>query len=164
MTAFVVDTNVLVVANGKTEQASPDCIRECVNALERIQKKGRLVLDDAMLIFQEYRPYGSFSGQPGVGHAFFKWAHNNRYNDHRCELVTLHPRGTTGQDFEEFPDDPDLKGFGPDDRKFVAVARASKHAPRILNAVDSDWWDYREPLKRHGVKIVFLCPEQFEED
>ncbi|GIV75830.1 MAG: hypothetical protein KatS3mg050_0224 [Litorilinea sp.] len=49
-------------------------------------------------------------------------------------------------------------------RKFVAVALVHGGNPPILNAVDSDWWDYREPLTAAGVRIEFLCPEQFSED
>lgn len=41
----VMDTNVAVVANGLTPQASPDCTAACVAALERIQSDHRLVLD-----------------------------------------------------------------------------------------------------------------------
>jgi hypothetical protein len=162
MRAFVADTNVLVVANLKSPQAGPDCVLACVDALERIQMKGRLVLDEMMLIFEQYQQYCSFSGQPGVGDAFFKWVHDNRYNDKHCERVKLTPLSDTSRDFEEFPADPDLKSFDPSDRKFVAVALGSSHSPTVLNAVDSDWWIYREPLTRNGVTLSFLCPEQFE--
>lgn len=162
MTPSVADTNVLVVANGRTDQADFDCVLACVNALERIQKKGQLVLDEGMLIFQEYQQHCSFSGQPGVGDAFFKWVHDNRYNDQHCERVELTPSSDAFRDFEEFPADPDLREFDRSDRKFVAVALASTQSPIVLNAVDSDWWDFHEPLKRNGVKVKFLCPKQFE--
>jgi hypothetical protein len=162
--ATVVDTNVLVVANQKNEQAGAGCVLACVDALERIQKRGRLVLDDAMLIFEEYRSYGSFSGQPGVGDAFFKWVHDNRYNDRYCERVPLTPSTDTSREFEEFPAAPELNGFDRSDRKFVAVALASAYSPPVLNAVDSDWWDYYKALRRNGVKVRFLCPEQFDEE
>ena len=64
--------------------------------------------------------------------------------------------------FEEFPGAPSLAGFDMDDRKFVAVALASGTGPEILNASDTDWWDFREPLERHGVRVNFLCPELME--
>jgi len=54
-----------------------------------------------------------------------------------------------------------LRGFDPADRKFVAVALVSRYEPEIQNAVDADWWDYRDVLKDHGLRIEFLCPEQF---
>jgi hypothetical protein len=164
MRAFVVDTNVLVVANLKTPQAGPDCVLASVAALETIQKKARLVIDEGMLVFQEYQQYASFSGQPGVGDAFFKWVHDNRYNDRHCDRVKLTPCSDPSRDFEQFPADPSLQGFDRSDRKFVAVALGSVPSPTILNAVDSDWWNFRQPLADNGVKVEFLCPEQFEEE
>jgi len=71
------------------------------------------------------------------------------------------PRTNDGSDFEEFPADPRLRGFDKDDRKYVAVALSSHRNPPVLNAVDSDWWDYRQALESHGVRIVFLCPALF---
>ena len=62
-------------------------------------------------------------------------------------------------DFREFPQDPDLENFDRADRKFVAVALVSGLGPPILNATDTDWWDYREPLRRNGVTVDFICPE-----
>ena len=73
--------------------------------------------------------------------------------------ITKHPQ----RGFKNFPDDPDLDDFDPDDRKFVAVALASGTAPEILNASDTDWWNYRRPLERHGINVKFLCPELMPE-
>jgi hypothetical protein len=28
----------------------------------------------------------------------------------------------------------------------------------VVNAVDSDWWEYREALERNGVRVECLCP------
>jgi len=49
----VVDTNVPVVANGRSKQASPECVKTCVARLERLTQKGHLVLDDKWLILKE---------------------------------------------------------------------------------------------------------------
>jgi len=67
-------------------------------------------------------------------------------------------------DFEEFPGDPELAGFDRSDKKFAAVAVTSENDPDVLNAVDADWWHYRQPLERHGVRIRFLCPDQFDSE
>jgi hypothetical protein len=75
--------------------------------------------------------------------------------------VRLTPHAT--RQYHEFPDDPDLANFHSKDRKFVAVALKSNNSPSIFNAVDSDWWDFREALQRHKVPIEFLCPQQFQE-
>jgi hypothetical protein len=157
MKAAVVDTNVPVVANGRAEQAGPDCVLACLGVLEAIMSDGRIVLDEGNRILDEYLMNLSRSGQPGAGDMFLKWVLTNQFNTGRCERVPITPKQTDGQSFEEFPDDPDLAGFDPDDRKFVAVAVASRHQPEILNATDTDWWHFREAFRRHGIRIQFLC-------
>ena len=155
-TEIVVDTNVPIVASGGTEQADPSCILNCIAILREIQDERLVLLDDKDLILGEYRENLSFSGQPGVGNSFFKWLFDNQANPAHCRKVqlTIHPvRG-----FEEFPEDPSLDSFDRDDRKFVAVVIASGTGPAVLNASDRDWWVYRQELRRHGVEVVFLCP------
>ncbi len=152
----VLDTNVAVVANGKAEQAGSKCVTACRDKLRQIQE-GRLILllDDKRLIMEEYRKNLNPSGQPGYGDRFFKWlwyAHMQH-----CRIVRVTSNDI--REFEEFPDNPDLAAFDRDDRKFVAVALASGSNPKILNAVDTDWWVHREALRRQGVEVAFLCPE-----
>lgn len=147
------DTNVGVVANERDSHASPDCVIACVDALEQITAgRARLVLDDGWEILSEYLRHLSSSGQPGPGDAFVKWALNNLANPDRCERVPL--------DLQAFPEDPDLAAFDRSDRKFVVLALASDSRPPIWNAVDSDWWRFREALGRAGVEVTFLCPDQ----
>ena len=159
--AVVIDTNVLVSANGKSDHAGLDCQMTCINALEEVIKRKKVAIDTASQIIDEYRLHASHSGQPSVGDAFFKWLWLNQGNPRHCEQAPITPRPSDYRDFEEFPDDPVFSGFDRADRKFVAVARASQSHPKILNATDSDWWDFRAELKRIGVKIDFLCPELF---
>ena len=151
------DTNVAVVANGQHGQAGPSCRRNCVDALRRIQNDCLVLLDDKRLILDEYRKNLSPSGQPGLGDAFFKLLHDNQSNPEFCRTVAVNLHLDRG--FEEFPADPRLSSFDDDDRKFVAVARASGTNPEVLNASDTDWWQYRQELSEHGVRVVFLCPE-----
>lgn len=153
MSSVIVDTNVGVVANEREAHASPDCVIACVDALEQITAgRARLVLDDGWEVLSEYLRHMSSSGQPGPGDAFVKWALNNLANPARCERVPLAPGA--------FPEDPDLAAFDRSDRKFVVLALASDSRPPILNAVDSDWWHFREALGRAGVEVKFLCPDQ----
>jgi len=159
MTAVVVDTNVAVVANGKARQAGPACIMACIAALRKALRDEIIVLDRGRQILDEYRRHLSPSGQPGVGDAFFKFLWQNQANPDRCELVDLHPKERSAENFDEFPDDPESAGFDRQDRKFVAAARASKLDPTVLNATDTDWWEYREVLARHDVRVKFLCPD-----
>lgn len=156
----MVDTNVPVVANRQSPQASAACVHASIEMLERV-RAGLTVIDHSRLILQEYRRNLHLSGQPGAGDAFFKWLWDRQDNSQHCQQVRITPREPDSEvDFAEFPDDPELAGFDPDDRKFVAVARASANRPEVLNAVDSDWWLFRLPLQRHGVRVRFLCPDQ----
>lgn len=102
----------------------------------------------------------SLSGQPGPGDAFLKWVWNVQATD-RVLKAKVTPTADDTSELQEFPLDPRLDGFDKDDRKYVAVALSSQRNPPVLNAVDSDWWDYRKPLEDNGVAIIFLCPEQF---
>ena len=154
---IVLDTNVAVVANGKTKQAGRTCIDRCIDQLVNIRDRYCIILDDGDLILHEYGKNLSPSGQPGPGDAFFKWLFENLYNSEYCRKVPLRPH--SGREFEEFPSDPALSSFDNDDRKFVAVVLASGSGPEVLNATDTDWWQYRKELSKHGVKVVFLCPE-----
>jgi len=159
MTAVVVDTNVAVVANGRAKQASLACVKACISALVKAVREQIVVADLGLRIFSEYRAHLSPSGQPGVGDMFFKHVWLNQANVQHCELVELHPVSAGDDDFEEFPGDPELARFDRSDRKFVAAAVASKNHPAVLNASDTDWWHCQECLARHGIQIVFLCPE-----
>ena len=152
MNAFVVDTNVAVVANA-SGQHPVECVAAAARALNGC-REGVVVIDQGMHIFNEYRRYLSFRGQPGVGDAFLRWLCDNLGTVH-CERVDL-KTDETGN-FTDFPSDPALEGFDRSDRKFVATARASRNSPVILNAVDSDWRGFAEPLARHGVQVKTLC-------
>lgn len=96
-------------------------------------------------------------GQPGVGDEFMQWIHQNQHTPERCERVNITENPDRG--FNEFPDDRALSKFDHNDRKYVAVTIGSRHGPRILNAVDSDWHDYKDALQRHGVTVEQLCPQ-----
>lgn len=158
-TAVVVDTNVAAVANGRHAKASPDCILTCIQALEAVCNGQLILLDDGMRILEEYRSHLSLAGQPGPGDRFMKWLWSNHTNPERCRLVPITPTSTDESDFEEFPRDPELSAFDRNDRKFAAVGLASGQKFIVQDASDSDWWHFREPLRKNGVTIEFLCPE-----
>jgi proteasome lid subunit RPN8/RPN11 len=92
-----------------------------------------------------------------VGDAFLKWVLSNQGNRQRCEQIQI--TEISEYNFAEFPSDPNLDGFDLSDRKFVAVAIAHPHKPPILNAVDSDWGDFRVQLATHRVEVEFICPD-----
>lgn len=156
---FIVDTNVPIVANRKTPQASPQCVLVCVKKLQEIMTPQQhiLVLDNKWLIITEYKNKLSPTGQPGVGDAFLKWVLTNQNNPSRCQLVEITP--TEDKNFKEFPEDESLLKFDLSDRKFVAVALVHPEHPPILNASDSDWSHFKTDLAAYGVQVIFLCPE-----
>ncbi len=161
MSAAVVDVNVPIVANGRHPPAGPQCRLACIRAL-RQARRGLICLDDGGRILAEYRRHLSLSGQPGVGDEFMYWLHRNQATEGTCERVPIHPLPHDDRDFAEFPRDPRLASFDPSDRKYAAVAVASGHSPRILNASDTDWWISREALADHGIDVDSICPELME--
>lgn len=157
----IVDTNVPVVANQRHSHAQLACVLACIERLALIEHEQVLLLDDRWLILREYMQMLHPTGQPGIGDRFLRWVLINRANPQRCELVSITPKGSGHDvsDFAEFPEIHELQEFDPADKKFVAVALAHPDHPPILNAVDTDWEIFREPLERIGVRVEFLCGE-----
>ena len=160
MMKVIVDTNVPLVANGRADQAAEDCVATCIDELIKITEgDGKLVLDDQRRIISEYRNKLNPGGFPGVGDAFLKWAEINWANPQQCDLVSITPVDDSETNFQEFPTDPALADFDPDDRKFIAVALTHAENPPILQAVDTAWWTYRDALRQNGVTVDFICED-----
>jgi hypothetical protein len=154
----IIDTNVLIAANGRDcPQVTPQCRLNSSQYLRNFQVQGIIVIDNRWLILNEYKNKVNQTGQPGIGDAFLKWVLTNQANFKRCEQVVINPLKDSS--FAEFPNDPELEKFDQSDRKFVAVALATPDRPPIVNAVDSDWLEFYEPLVKNGIKIQFLCPD-----
>lgn len=145
-----VDTNVLIVANGRDSNASPHCRLATVDFLADLMKSGRLVIDDAGLVEEEYRKNIDL-GQPGVGNLFFQQFIGSASN--RLERISL-KKDKNGA-FVDFPPASALKKFDPSDRKFVALACKAKCS--VANATDTDWLDDKAELEKNGVKLHFIC-------
>ena len=150
----VVDTNVLAVANGRHERASPFCRLASIESLQMILAVGRIVVDSNGEISEEYKRYCSPSGQPGVGDIFFREILQNYIG--KVLRVDLHknPDGS----FVDFPADADLRQFDISDRKFVA--EAVKSGAAVVNATDPDWLEHKTALNRNGIVIEFVCTEK----
>lgn len=157
----VLDTNVAMVSNGAAGHAGLACQDKCIDALDNLMESCRLLLDDKNLIIQEYGRALNRPRQPGPSDRFLQWLWRNHADERHCRKVKITPNDERG--FDEFPDDPSLAGFDADDRKFVAVAVASGSAPKILNASDTDWRDYRQELRQHGVEVEFLCQDLMDQ-
>lgn len=155
MSVTVVDTNVILVANGQHQDVSSECVKNCTLALQGIMRSGKLALDDGFLVLREYQNKTQPKKGNRPGDAFVKWALNNRCNTKHVDQVNLLEHDERG--FESFPDDADLANFDAPDRKFVAISGAHPDKPPIAQAADSKWLDWAPALQRHGIKVDFLC-------
>lgn len=155
MSVLVIDTNIILVANGQHSEVSPSCVINCVLALQEVIRSRKLVLDESFLILQEYLNKTQPKKGNRPGDAFVKWALNNRSNSKHVETVTLVKHNERG--FESFPDEPELANFDVADRKFVAVSAAHFDKPSISQATDSKWLEWAPALGRCGIKVNFLC-------
>lgn len=156
MSASVVDTNVINVANGSHDDVSPECVIACVERLNELMKSGVLVVDDGFLILSEYLKRTSPRAAKGVGDVFVQWALRNHGQGIRVQQVPLTVQAPDR--YAEFPDDPVLSAsFDPADRKFAAVAHAHSERPPIWEAADSKWLDWWPALRACGVEVEFLC-------
>ena len=154
MTAFVVDTNVAIVANGgKTTHADLACQLSCAEKLGSIVNQETVVIDDKGLIFAEYQGHLSFAGQPGMGDAFFKYVFDFQYRSSRVVRVPVTQSDDERRGYEELPENK----FDPSDRKFLAVAVVSRAV--ILNATDSDWEEHGPLMDQLEVEVDQLCPQ-----
>ena len=152
MTSFVVDTNVAIVANGRSPQADAPCQLACVQRLREVVSQ-LIAIDDLGHIMREYAKHLSYAGQPGVGDMFFRHVFDNQYRRERVRRVQITPSFDEDRGFEELPPN----SFDPSDRKFLAVASAARAV--VLNATDSDWHEHEALLDSLSVEIHQLCPE-----
>jgi len=161
----ILDTNVIVIANGQTPQASTDCVRRCRERLDFILGGSeKVVLDYGQRILREYRRNLKDERHPqrGRGDLFMQWLRQNQWNEERCSLVHITPLADNGTDFAEFPnEDAALAPFHKKDRKFIAVALAYQQTfgqtATLLLAIDRGWLAFVDALAAHGVAIDILC-------
>ena len=152
MTAFVVDTNVAIAANGRGTHADRQCRLTCVQRLVSLVAREVIAIDDRGLILGEYKKHLNFSGRPGVGDVFFKHVFNNQYQCEHVRRVAVTPSDDDRRGFEVLPENT----FDRKDRKFLAVAVVAGAV--VLNATDSDWGEQEALMDELGVEVGQLCP------
>lgn len=157
MPAAVIDTNVLLVANGSHPDVSDACRAECVRRLLAQKKSGVTVIDDGYRILSEYQSKTRPNQPKGVGDAFLKWLLQNQGNPARVHPVAI--TEMREDEFAEFPDAALQPNFDAPDRKFAAVAHAHRDKPPIWQAADCKWLDWWAALEAKGVHVEFLCPD-----
>jgi hypothetical protein len=155
VTPVVIDTNVLLVANGSHQDVSAPCRAECVARLQARQKAGVVVIDDAFRILKEYQLKTQPNQPKGVGDVFLKWLLQNIANDKRVHRITI--TEMQPDEFDQFPDKVLQPQFDSPDRKFAAVAHAHPAKPPVWQAADCKWLTWWPQLAAHGVKVEFLC-------
>ena len=153
MTAFVVDTNVPIVANGCAPQADDQCRSSCAGKLGDLMERRTVAIDDKDAILQEYINNFSRSGGRSLGNQFFIHVINNQYVETRVQRVAVTPIDDERRSFEELPENT----FDRSDRKFLAVAVSADAV--VLNATDSDWGEQKELMDTLGVEVEQLCPQ-----
>lgn len=165
MRAIVIDTNILLVADGQARQMSPACRIECLDRLEMTKCAERVVLDDRRLILEEYgHKLNPSKRPPSPGGLFLKWLLVNQSNPKHTACVPLTPLNPEQTRFKEFPPDPELEAaFDPSDRKFVAAAYSHPDKPPILESADSKWLGWEGKLKAHNLTLEVLCRCELEE-
>jgi hypothetical protein len=156
MMRAVIDTNVLLVANGQHADVSPECVVECVRRLQAMERAGITVIDDGFRILSEYKHKTSLNPPKGVGDVFLKWLLRQAGNPARVEQISLSELAEN--EFAEFPDAALQSAFDAPDRKFAAVAHAHPDKPPIWQAADCKWLDWWPALRASGIRVEFLCP------
>lgn len=156
----IVDTNVVLVANGQHQDVSDECVKQCALRLQAIMQHERIAIDDGFRILLEYQNKTQPKRGNRPGDAFVKWALRNSANRNRCDQVSLLEDRERG--FSSFPVDAELANFDDPDRKFVAVAAAHPKHPPILQAADCKWLDWNTALRRHGIQVDFICQADIE--
>ena len=153
----VIDTNVLYAADALDD---PDCQTEALGQVISARTgKERIALDEQGYILEEYARDTRTLDNTSVRKQFVNWLRAYQYT--QCVLVDPQPIDDSGANFGLFPSDPALADFHIDDRKFVAVALAAQKETGqpvpIVNAVDSDWCNYRAALQQNGVWCGFCA-------
>lgn len=159
MKHLIIDTNVPLKAADMHPNDALDrlCSKKCLKFIKELMESDDIVvLDTEREILKEYQKNINTNSQDNVASQFLMWL----YRKISTQNVELHKITKTGDnDYAEFPASQKLKGFDRSDRKFVALAVAHPHHPKIYNGADTDWWDYRDALEENGIHIVFLCED-----
>lgn len=157
MAEVVIDTNVLLVADGMHDDVSEECVLSCVQRLQEIMQDDTVVLDNAYRILAEYQRKLSARRGKGVGSVFLKWLLQHQASTRHVAYVGL--TESAADCFAEFPVATLEPEFDPPDRKFPAVANAHPSRPPILQATDCKWLRWWPGLKAAGIDVEFLCPD-----
>jgi hypothetical protein len=160
---YIIDTNVPVNAGKTNQQTELDarCSLKCLQFIQHIMTNNQaiILLDWNGDILKEYNRNINIHGNRTIATQFLAWILRNitLADGGRIEQKFLDKRGVN--DYVDFPADPNLDGFDPPDRKFVALSSSYHGEPTIVQGSDSLWWRYRDILAANGIRVRFLCEE-----
>lgn len=157
MSAFVVDTNVPIAANGRNTHVREQCRLTCIERLQHVIENDLIAIDKGGEILAEYANTLNWSGAPGIGDVFFKHVFNHQYQPKRVRRVAITPTNDDDRGYEELSSNQ----FDRSDRKFLATAVVGKAT--VLNATDSDWQEHHDLVASLGVTVCELCPSELKD-
>lgn len=158
----VFDENVLVVANDLSRvsrglapvcaDASDECRLRCADALIDAIERRRVILDNEAEYFDKYRAHCSMHGQPGIGDAFLRAIYERGYTDWIVRVDI-----SDGAGGYRLPAEVVASTFDRDDLLWLAGAVNAPSKAHVVNAVDSDYREHEELLRRNGISVRELC-------
>ena len=165
MPDHIVDTNVLCAAStsdaisrfNETDHVPLDELEKVLNWLVKFRQDAtrRIVLDEGWRLIGEYK--GQLGERPenniGMRVVYEKMASGR--------LVDV-PLDSDGR--ETLPQEVDQAYDYRGDRKLVALALADQPNSTIVNACDTDWYDWEETLKAHGVIVDQIIGDWCEDN
>lgn len=159
---YLIDTNVLIIANDYDHESGLECVENCIDFLMRA-RENIIAVDNLDRILGEYRRYVSPSGKPNVGDKFMGWLWQNRSNPDICIQVEIEENTENPNIlFNGIPIDGSFDEFDKSDQKFIAVALNIDDVATLVNASDTDWKKHEEQIRQIGIEIIELCPEYIQ--
>lgn len=153
-----IDTNVLIVANGRDTNAKPQCIANSAKFLSDATRSYTVLLDSTWIILNEYKHKCNQTGQPGVGDRFLLHLLRTQADSRHVHLVRI--TATDDGSFLEVPES--LRTFDRNDHKFIATVLADGCGAPIVNSTDSDWANDKSALEEAGINVYQLCTDSQE--
>lgn len=154
MPDHIVDTNVLCAASTidsdsrfkGTDHVPEEQQRRVLDWLMAFHKDTRriLVLDTAWRMIDEYKRNLGESAENNIGmRVVYEKMSTARWLDVPCDAAGR----------EQLPQDLDDAHDYRGDRKLIALALADKNNSTIVNACDTDWYDWDSALSTYGIAV-----------
>lgn len=159
MKHLIIDTNVPLKASDihPKDEIDQKCSQACLSFINALMDSDDLVvLDYGGDILKEYRKKIDLHQADNVASLFLIWIMRGLMTG---KVIQYQITKTGNNTYAEFPESQELTGFDRSDRKFVALAKVDPNCPSIYNGSDTDWWNFKEALKREGIHVVFLCED-----